>query len=149
MHRYLALALLLSAVAQAQTPLSIPPDSPRWEFGGETKVADYLGRKSILLNGGDATLKDFEMRDAVIDVDVATTAKRDFFGMQFRISKDSLNAEELYLRPHESGLPDAIQYTPVLNTGRNWQIYNGPGFTAGVDIPKNEWFHLRLEVTGA
>ena len=42
-----------------------------------------------------------------------------------------------------------MQYTPVLNTGLNWQIYNGPGFTGAVDIPRDTWFHLRLEVTGA
>jgi hypothetical protein len=42
-----------------------------------------------------------------------------------------------------------MQYTPVLKTGRNWQLFNGPGFTGPVDIPKDEWFHLRLEVTGA
>lgn len=54
-----------------------------------------------------------------------------------------------YLRPHKSGLTDAIQYTPVLNTGRNWQLFNGPGFTAAVDIPKSVWFHLRLEVVSA
>jgi hypothetical protein len=42
-----------------------------------------------------------------------------------------------------------MQYTPVLNTGANWQIYNGPGFTGAVDIPKDVWFHLRLEVVGA
>ena len=42
-----------------------------------------------------------------------------------------------------------MQYTPILNTGANWQIYNGEGFTGAVDIPKEEWFHLRLEVTGA
>jgi hypothetical protein len=42
-----------------------------------------------------------------------------------------------------------MQYTPVLNTGLNWQIYNGPGFTGAVDIPKDVWFHMRLEVAGA
>ena len=42
-----------------------------------------------------------------------------------------------------------MQYTPILNTGANWQIYNGPGFTGAVDIPKETWFHLRLEVAGA
>lgn len=89
------------------------------------------------------------MRDAVIDMDVTTSAKRGFFGIMFRIVNDGLNAEEVYLRQHKSGLPDAMQYTPVLNTGRNWQIYNGPGFTGAVDIPRDEWFHLRLEVTGA
>lgn len=89
------------------------------------------------------------MRDGVIDVDVATPAKRGFFGFDFRIGNDGANYEEVYLRQHKSGLPDAMQYTPVLNTGRNWQIYNGPGFTGAVDIPKDAWFHLRLEVTGA
>ena len=42
-----------------------------------------------------------------------------------------------------------MQYTPVLNTGLNWQIYNGPGFAGAVEIPKTTWFHLRLEVVGA
>ena len=42
-----------------------------------------------------------------------------------------------------------MQYTPVLGTGLNWQLYSGPGFTGAVDIPKDAWFHLRLEVTGA
>jgi len=144
----IAVTLLLATAAFAQT-LSLPPDSRRWQLDGEAKVADFQGRKAIRLDGGDAILKDFTMRDGVIDVDVATTAKRGFFGFDVRIDNDGRNMEEIYLRPHESGYPDAIQYTPVLNTGRNWQLYNGPGFTAGVDIPKNEWFHMRLEVTGA
>lgn len=116
---------------------------------GQAKVAEYQGRKCLLLNGGAAVLKDFEMRDGVIDVDVATPAKRGFFGFDFRIDDKGSNYEEVYLRQHESGYPDAMQYTPVLSTGRNWQIYNGPGFTGTVDIPRDVWFHLRLEVTGA
>ena len=94
-------------------------------------------------------MKDFELRDGVIDVDVATPAKRGFFGLQFRIVDDGASAEWVYLRQHKSGLADAMQYTPVLHTGANWQIYNGPGFTGAVDIPRDSWFHLRLEVTGA
>jgi hypothetical protein len=80
---------------------------------------------------------------------VATPAIRGFFGIQFRIADDGANGEWVYLRQHKSGLPDALQYTPVLNTGLNWQIYNGTGFTGAVDIPKDAWFHLRLEVVGA
>jgi len=102
-----------------------------------------------MLDGGAAVLKDLELRDGIIDVDVATPASRGFFGIQFRIANDGANAEWVYLRQHKSGLPDALQYTPVLNTGLNWQIYNGAGFTGAVDIPKNIWFHLRLVVTGA
>jgi hypothetical protein len=146
-----AVAPLFESAAYAQTTptLSVPPESPRWDLEEQAKPAEYQGRKCLYLDGGAAVLKDFEMRDGVIDVDVATPAKRGFFGFQFRISKDGVNAEEVYLRQHKSGLPDAMQYTPVLNTGRNWQIYNGPGFTGAVDIPKDVWFHLRLEVAGA
>jgi len=132
-----------------QTPqtLSVPADSTRWELEGQAKAAEYQGRKCLFLDGGAATLKDFEIRDGVVDVDVATPASRGFFGIQFRI--DGNNAEWVYLRQHKSGYPDAMQYTPVLNTGLNWQIYNGPGFTGALDIPKDVWFHLRFEVMGA
>jgi hypothetical protein len=37
----------------------------------------------------------------------------------------------------------------VFNTGLNWQLYSGPGFTGAVDIPRDAWFHLRLAITGA
>lgn len=142
------LAGCLHAHAQAPQPLSVPPDSPRWDLEGKASVTDFLGRRCLMLEGGAAVLKQFEMRDGVIDVDVATSAARGFFGFDFRIDGDGKNWEEVYLRPHKSGLPDAMQYTPVLNTGRNWQIYNGPGFTGAVDIPRGVWFHLRLEITG-
>jgi hypothetical protein len=139
-------------VSQTPSPpgtVSVPPDSARWQLEGQAKVADYQGRKCLQLDGGAAVLKDFEMRDAVIDFDVATAAIRGFLGLQFRITDDGANSEWIYLRQHKSGLPDAMQYTPVFNTGANWQIYNGPGFTGAVDIPRDLWFHLRLEVTGA
>jgi len=146
----IAAGLLLAALPVAgQQTLAVPADSARWDLQGEAKAAEYQGHKALVLDGGAALLKDFEMRDGVIDVDVATSAKRGFFGIQFRLDGDGSNGEEVYLRPHKSGLPDAIQYTPILNTGRNWQIYNGPGFTGPVDIPKDVWFHLRLEIVGA
>ena len=147
----LALFLISESIAHSQTPqaLSVPPDSPRWDLQGQAKAAEYQGRKCLFLDGGAAVLKDFEMRDGIVDVDVATPASRGFFGIQFRLDNDGANGEWVYLRQHKSGLPDAMQYTPVLNTGLNWQIYNGPGFTGAVDIPKDVWFHLRLEVAGA
>jgi len=144
----LAVALLGPSAARAQT-LSVPPDTTRWDLQGQATVTEYQGRKCLLLDGGAAVLKNFTMHDAVIDVDVATPAARGFFGLQFRLVDDGATGEWVYLRQHKSGYPDAMQYTPVLRTGANWQIYNGAGFTGAVDIPKGTWFHLRLEVTGA
>jgi hypothetical protein len=135
--------------AQPARTLSVPPDSPRWELEGEAKATEYQGRRCLLLDGGAAIVKDLEMGDGVIDVDISTPASRGFFGVDFRLTDNGANGERVYLRQHKSGQPDAMQYTPVLNTGANWQIYNGPGFTGAVDIPKDVWFHLRLEVVGA
>lgn len=149
--RWALCALLFGTVARSQPdqPLSVPADSDRWELQGQAKVVEHQGRKALFLDGGAAILKDLEMRDGVIDVDVATPAPRGFFGIQFRIADDGATAEVVYLRQHKSGAPDAMQYTPVLNTGLNWQLYSGPGFIGAVEIPKDVWFHLRLEVVGA
>ena len=150
----LTIALCATGVRSQTQPapsptLSVPVDSPRWELQGRAKPVEFFGRKCLMLDGGAAILTGFEMRDAVIDFDVATSASRGFFGVQFRIADDGANAEWIYLRQHKSGYPDAIQYTPVLNTGLNWQLYSGPGFTGAVDIPRDAWFHLRVEVAGA
>lgn len=138
-----------SIETQSSQAQPVPPDSPRWQLEGQARPTEYKGRKCLYLDGGAAILKELEMRDGVIDVDVATSANRGFFGIDFRLADNGANGERIYLRQHKSGAPDAMQYTPVLNTGANWQIYNGPGFTAAVDIPKDAWFHMRLEVTGA
>ncbi|MBI3759512.1 MAG: hypothetical protein HY269_07125, partial [Deltaproteobacteria bacterium] len=154
MHRHFGsfvFALVFASSAHSQTPqtLSVPPDSPRWDLQGHATFTDFQNHKCLLLDGGAAVLKDFEMRDAVIDCDVYSTAVRGFAGLQFRLAHQGADGEWVYFRHHKSGLPDALQYTPILNTGANWQLYNGPGFTGPVDIPKGEWFHLRLVVTGA
>jgi hypothetical protein len=54
----IALTTAVTHVAEAQQEFSIPPDSLRWKLEGETKPAEYRGRKSLLLNGGAATLKN-------------------------------------------------------------------------------------------
>lgn len=142
------LLLVAASPLHAQT-LSVSADSPRWDLQGEARLSEHQGRKCLLLDGGAAVLKDYELQDGVVDVDVTTAASRGFFGLQFRITEDGTTAEEVYLRQHKSGMPDAMQYTPILGAGRNWQIYNGQGFTGAVDIPRDVWFRLRLEVAGA
>lgn len=145
----LAILSCVPATLAAQgpsAPVEFPADSAHWTLEGRAEITTVQGRRCIQLDGGAATANDLTFRDGVIDADVITTARRGFFGIQFRA--DSLNGEWIYLRPHRSGYPDAIQYTPVLNTGLNWQLYNGPGFTANLDFPRDSWFHLRIAVRG-
>ncbi len=149
MVRRLAAAFAILACASLARAETFPADDPRWELEGRASVATYLGRSSLMLDGGVASIREFDLRDGVIEFDVATPARRGFFGVQFRIAADETSSEFVYLRQHKSGQPDAVQYTPVLNTGLNWQLYSGDGFTAAVDIPSEAWFRVRIELTGA
>lgn len=135
----------LTATEEAE---SFPADSPRWHLGPKAKVTEYLGRRCLALEEDVATLKDFEMNDGVIDVDMAGTGARGFYNIFFRTQANG-DGEDVYLRPHKTGLDDAQQYTPMFQGTAAWQIYNGPGFTAAADIPRDVWFHVRLIVAGA
>jgi hypothetical protein len=144
-----AVVLVLPQPAFAQAALALAADSPRWDLQGRARVAEHQGRKALRLDGGAAVVRDLELADGVIDVDISTPANRGFFGIQFRLSGTGADGEWIYLRQHKSGLADAMQYTPILGAGLNWQLYSGPGFIGAVEIPRNEWFHVRLVLSGA
>ena len=144
----LALAVTCPGSLGAAEAESFPVDSPRWQLGPKARVTDYLGRRCLALEDDRATLKDFEIADGVIDVDMAGSGARGFYNISFRKQSNG-DGELVYLRSHKSGLDDAQQYTPMFKGTAPWQIYNGPGFTAAVDIPRDVWFHVRLVIAGA
>ncbi len=126
----------------------IPFDSPRWVFPPEVaKIEEHLGQKSLFLFGGIAYLKDLDFTDGIIEFDVAFSKKRGFHGGVFRL-QDNTNFEEFYLRAHQSGNPDALQYTPVFNGMSAWQLYHGPGFGGAVNFQFDKWMHIKLIVSG-
>lgn len=141
------LCLLCPAVkAYAQT---VPFDSARWEIEAkESRVVDYLGRRSLYLKGGVAALKDSQFTDGVIEFDIAFTKERGFMGAVWRM-QDFENYEEFYLRPHQSGNPDANQYQPVFNGMAAWQLYYGEGYSSPVQYDFNQWMHVRILVSGS
>ena len=119
-------------------------DSDRWVLAN-AEIVDHLGRKCLR---GVAYLKDVEFENGVIEVDLAVDGRRSYPGIVFRRQSDD-NYERFYVRPHRAGLyTDALQYTPVFNRVAGWQLYHGPGFTAGADLPIDQWIHLRMEIQG-
>ena len=128
--------------AAADETVDFGPD--RWIFKN-AEVKEYLGRTCL---HGYALLKDVEFENGVIEVDLAVTGASSYPGLVFRVLSDR-DYERIYLRPHRAGLyPDAVQYTPVFNGIAGWQLYNGRGFTAGSELPPDQWIHLKLEVAG-
>lgn len=143
--RYL-LFIMLPAVMPAYAG-EVPFDDPRWEFEGESaEIVSVDGREALRLADAQATLEaDFE--NGVIEFDVKVTPERGFHGINFRVH-DETNAERFYIRPHQSGNPDANQYTPVFNRLPGWQLYYGPWFSAPVEYRFDEWMHVRIVVSG-
>ena len=108
---------------------------------------EYLGRKAVYLPSGLISVKGSKLRDGTIDVDVATKADALFAGIAFRIESDA-NLEIVYLRPGLTDTIEAMQYTPRLNGDAIWQLLNSSHEKASAHFPKDQWFHVRLVVSG-
>jgi len=112
--------------------------------GEKSEFIHYKGKTSLLLNDASATLNGISFINGVIEYDVAFTEQRNFVGIKFR-QQDSENAEEFYIRPHQSGNPDANQYTPVFNGLAAWQLYHH-GFAGKVSYNFDGWNHIKIVV---
>jgi len=141
------MALCACCLAPGRAPAAETIDfTPELWIFKNAEVKEYLGRNCL---HGYALLKDVLFENGVIEVDMAVTGANSYPGFVFRVQSDR-DYERIYLRPHRAGLyPDAVQYTPVFNGIAGWQLYNGAGFTAGVELPTEQWIHLKLEVSGA
>jgi len=125
----------------------VPFDSGAWEIhAGESRVEEHLGRRSLYLKGGIATVAGQSFADGALAVDIAFSGERGFMGAIWRVA-DTGNYEELYLRPHQSGNPDATQYTPVFNGVSGWQLYHGERYGVPAVYRPGAW--VRLEVVFA
>ncbi|PWV55730.1 hypothetical protein [Chitinophaga sp. S165] len=144
MYRLLIIMILFPFTIVAQT--TIPFDSPRWQIRGEEAVAEtHLGQPALRLKLGNALLPDANFKNGIIEFDIALSKARYFPGIHFRM-QDSSNFEEYYLRPHQSGNPDAMQYTPVYNQLGGFQLYYGPGYNNAVELPFGRWLHIKMVV---
>lgn len=141
------LALCLSS-ADAQT-VEVPLTPDRWDTLGVKQFVTetYLGKKCIVLNSGFISVKGADVRDGTIEADISFPEQRSFPGFAFRI-KDLDNFENFYVRPHQSGNPDATQYTPVFNAQAGWQLYHGEGYSKAFTFKFNQWHHVKINLHG-
>lgn len=145
----LACALLcVLAPAPPARAETVPFDPGRWEIQArESRVVNHLGRSSLYLKGGVAAVKDSKFTNGVIEFDIALPRERGFMGAVWRV-QDFENYEEFYIRPHQSGNPDANQYTPVFNGVPAWQLYYGEGYGAPVVYDFDRWTRVKIVVSG-
>jgi hypothetical protein len=146
------LVALMMAFTAAATALAaerpLPFGAPGWELRGDrTAIVREDGREILQVETGFAYRRDVRIGDGSIDFDVQVTRRRSFVYCMFRMADDR-EYEEIYLRPHKSGLPDALQYAPVFQGRSGWQLYHGPGKTAAPEFEPGRWTHVRVLLKG-
>jgi hypothetical protein len=126
----------------------VPFDREHWAWGtAEPRRSEHLGRECIFLETSTATVAGVELVDGAIEVELAVGPERGFHGVVWRM-RDAENFDSFFVRPHQVGNPDAVQYTPVSNGISSWQLYHGPGFWAPVSFPLDDWFRIRVVYAG-
>jgi hypothetical protein len=127
---------------------ALPFSDGGWELSAEGARTVKVGDREVLsVETGGAVRRDVRLEDGTIDFEVQVTDRRSFVFLHFRMVSDDEH-EEIYLRPHKSNLPDALQYAPVWQGRSSWQLYHGPGGTAAVDLPAGEWIPVRVVLQG-
>ena len=145
--RFLAASVAIALAAAVPTTASAEAvgfESEQWVMRGG-QVIEHEGRQCLT---GFAYLDGVDISSGVVDVDVIATGRTSYPGIAFRVAGEG-DYEWIYVRPHRANqYPDAVQYAPSFNGTSSWQLCNGPGYTAPVELPENEWVHLRLEFAG-
>jgi glyoxylase-like metal-dependent hydrolase (beta-lactamase superfamily II) len=130
-------------------PEAISFDDARWQIEAlESERLSYLGEDALKLQGGSALINDLDIRNGIVEFDIAVSGARGFAGLMFRV-QDSANYEHFYIRPHQSGKPDANQYTPVFNGVSAWQLYHGPEYAVPSTYRTDEWMHVKVVFAGS
>jgi hypothetical protein len=125
----------------------VPFDTLHWDITAkEIKKEMFQGQNCLKMTDGAAWLKD-NFENGIIEFDISFDKDRCFPGLMFRIS-DAKNFEFLYLRPHQSGNPDAIQYCPIIFGNDSWQLYTGEGYCAQTEFAMNSWIHVKVIISG-
>jgi hypothetical protein len=122
-------------------------DADRWSWDGADRSVDrHLGRECVLLSSVEgahlATVVGVDLEDGVVEADVSITGGRSFHGVVWRVRGSDY--ESFFVRPHQNGNPDAIQYTPVCNGMAAWQLHHGDGFWNAVRFPLDDWLTVRV-----
>ncbi len=143
---WLLCSLCFLSHVKAQEAMSPSFSSEAWKVEArKSEFTNKKGKDCLYLENGTAHLIDSDFKMGIIDYDVMFEPGRKFAGIQFRMT-DPDNHEEFYMRAHQSGNPDATQYTPVYNGTAGWQLYHGDGYSAAHNYKFGEWIHVRLIV---
>lgn len=146
----LNIILFLLCVATSSTwGQVIPLDTAHWEVSANAYVLEqYQGQEAIYLQAGSIALKDRLFLDGTIEYDIMLKEEQCFPGVYFRMDTLTGDAEQFYIRPHQSGNPDANQTAPVTKQISPWQLYFGERYSFPYEYKFDDWTHVKILVNG-
>lgn len=148
MFRKSIIVLILTTLPLAGFAKTYPFTDAVWTVSAEeSERTTYLGQAALKLSSGGAYINDLDLQDGVIEFDIAVDQARGFSGVFFRMQSAG-NYEHFYIRPHQSGNPDANQYTPMFNQVSAWQLYHGVDYATAMDYSFNQWMHIKIIYQG-
>jgi hypothetical protein len=127
----------------------VPLECARWTWEDPAPTpTEHLGRRCLRLENTVGFVDDVELLDGVVEVELAVDRERGFHGPIWRAAGER-DFESFYIRPHQNGNPDAVQYSPMFNGIGGFQLYHGEGYWAELEFPVDEWFRIRVVFNGA
>ena len=145
---YISILSIFSIIQAQESTKEYPFNSEEWAISGTYELVDHEGYKSLHFKDfSNAKLADVNFENGIIDYDLMVSPNRGFAGVKFRMQDDE-NCEEFYVRMHQSGNPDAVQYQPVYNGLGAWQLYHGENHSTAISFKPNVWMHIRLIIFG-
>ena len=143
------LAFFLWMSLNALSQEIIPLDTNSWNIQARSYLFEkHLGSEAIYLQGGSMTLKDVTFQDGIIEFDILLKEEQAFPGVYFRADSEKGDAEQFYVRPNQSGNPDANQAAPTIKGITAWQLYFGPKYSFPYKYRFDDWTHIKILVNG-
>ncbi|WP_210490101.1 family 16 glycoside hydrolase [Rufibacter aurantiacus] len=121
--------------------------SSDWQLpSGNAGMTHFNGQESLYIQKGMALLGEEQLQNGVLEVDIADDDARGFAGLVFHHDGEG-TYEEIYVRLHKAGQPDALQYAPVYHQSNSWALY--PEHQATATFASGEWTHLKVVIQGS
>jgi len=124
----------------------IPIDTTHFNINANTYVIEqFKGKNAIYLQGGTLAPKNIKFLNGTIEFDLYLKDEQAFPGVFFRMTEEQ-NGEQFYVRPHQSGNPDANQVLGVTRGISPWQLYHGSKYSFPHVYKYDTWTHVRIVV---
>ncbi|MEO9483018.1 MAG: hypothetical protein ABJG47_06210 [Ekhidna sp.] len=141
------LALMLWMVFNALSQEYVPIDTNTWKIQARAYILEkHLGVDAIYLQAGAMTLRNKTFLNGTIEFDIHLKEEPAFPGVYFRANNESGDSEQFYVRPHQSGNPDANQAAPTTKNISPWQLYFGPKYSFPYAYNYDTWTHVKILV---